>query len=31
MTIFPSGGVVYLVIEGCLRYVNSGYFRFDKV
>jgi hypothetical protein len=31
MTIFPFGGVVYLVIEGCIRFVNSGYFRFDKV
>lgn len=25
------GGIVYLVIPGCIRSVNSDYFKFDKV
>jgi hypothetical protein len=28
---FPFGGVVYLAIVGCVVYVNSGEFNFDKV
>lgn len=30
MTIFSFGGVVYLVIEGCIRFVNSGYLDLTK-
>ncbi len=31
MAIFSLGGIVYLAIPGCIRCVNSDYFKFDKV
>jgi hypothetical protein len=31
MAIFALGGVVYLAISGCIVYLKSDYFNFDKV
>jgi hypothetical protein len=28
---FLLGGVLYLAISSCSQYVNSGYFKFEKV
>jgi hypothetical protein len=31
MVNFPLGGHMYLIIVSCIMYLNSDYFKFDRV